>query len=302
MTIEAPVRQYRTIFAPSTPEERTQNFENYWHYTLASDGDLFEDQKTLSIKNQILLDFQNNQVRSRQPLPQPGKFYRNYIRLQEDPGTLDSKTLLLTCIYKFARHEWTGISAAWETTPPFEQTKTLTDKISRYHLCEEFCHVRLFHEMFRTFHLDEVEWVPMGRFSRWLYGYFSKLPENVMSTPAFLSELMGLTFYLHLDALLDEVLHDEPEARGRIRDLLHEIMVDELAHIGQRRNYLGERAIRWAKRLFPWMVRGFWRDIPEGKILFNIPRMIQDGLAFDYRSVPRHLLARTWVPSYCRLD
>ena len=60
-----------------------------------------------------------------------------------------------------------------------------------------------------------------------------------MSTPAFLSELMGIAFYLHVDRLLDEIFAEEPEARDRIRALLQEIMVDELAHIGQRRNYIG---------------------------------------------------------------
>ena len=75
-------------------------------------------------------------------------------------GTLDRPTLLLTFLYKFARHEWVGISAAWDATPTFAESTHLTDKISRYHLAEEFCHMRLFGEMFATFRLDAVELVP----------------------------------------------------------------------------------------------------------------------------------------------
>jgi hypothetical protein len=154
--------------------------------------------------------------------------------------------------------------------------------------------------MFLTFHLDEVQWVPVGRISRMAYRVLPRLPEKIMSGPAFLTELMGMTFYLHVDRLLDSVLADEPEAKDRIRALLHEIMVDELAHIGQRRNYLGRMALPLAKKMFPWLMRMFWNDIPEGKLLFDIPQMTREGLAFDYQQVPTQLLTRSWIPSYCQ--
>jgi hypothetical protein len=80
--------------------------------------------------------------------------------MQDNPETLDQRTRLLTFLYKFARHEWIGISAAWDATPTMAESRRTTGKISRYHLSEEFCHIRLFEEMFRTFHLDKVEWAP----------------------------------------------------------------------------------------------------------------------------------------------
>ena len=84
------------------------------------------------------------QIRSRKPLPDPELFYRNYVAVKDDPRDLDPRTRLLTCLYKFARHEWVGISAAWDTTPAYSDDAPVKDRISRYHLCEEFCHVRLF--------------------------------------------------------------------------------------------------------------------------------------------------------------
>lgn len=293
---------YRTIFAPSTPKERSNNFESYWQYTLKNDGDILEEEKTLALKHEKLLNFQKNKVRSRRPLDHPERFYKNYIRMTDNPKELDKKTLLLTCIYKFARHEWAGISAAWETIPSFSEAKTTQEKISRYHLCEEFCHVRLFNEMFRTFQLDQVVWEPMGKLTRWSYRFFSQMPEHVMATPAFLSELMGLSFYFHLDRLLDVHFADEPEAKARIRELLDEIVVDELAHIGQRRNFMGNFAVKQARKIFPAMVWAFWRSIPESKILLDVRQMIRDGLAFDYAQVPSRLIHRTWVPSYCQVS
>ncbi len=291
---------HRSIFTPSTTQERADNFESYWEFTQSHDGEILEDRRELTRKNQLLSGFQNNPVRSRKPLPDPERFYRNYVRMHDDPRTLDRKTLLLTFLYKFARHEWVGISAAWDSIPTMAQSRKTSDKISRYHLCEEFCHVRLFHEMFRTFHLDRVEWVPLGKWMGRTYRLFPHFPEALMSPPAFVSELMGLTLYLHIDRILDEVFEDEPEARDRVRALLREIMTDEMAHVGQRRNFIGPIGLRVSRAMVAPMYRMFFRDMPEAKLLFDIDQMIRDGKAFDYSTIPPDVLQRSWIPSYCR--
>ena len=288
-----------SIFTSATRRVRNQNFEDYWTYTQRHDGPILEDEKNLSVKKKILADYQDRPVRSRRPLPDPERFYRNYVAMQEDPSTFDRKTLLLTFLYKFARHEWVGISAAWDGVPSMAQSKSTTDKISRYHLCEEFCHIRLFHEMFRTFQLDRVEWVPLGPVLGRIYRIFPYFPESIMSPPAFVSELMGLTLYLHIDKLLDDVFADEPEARDRVRALLHEILADELAHVGQRRNFMGAIGLKVSEWMVEPMYRMFFRDIPEAKLLFDVDRMVADGKAFDYSTIPAHIFPRSWVPTYC---
>lgn len=294
-----PQTTYRSLFTPCTLQERKDNFHSYWAFSQKHAGELFEEDRDLAEKRAKLKYFQDHPVRSHNPLIDPEAFYRNYVVLKDDPSQLDKKTLLLTCIYKFARHEWVGISGAWDAIPTMAKSKRVEDKISRIHLAEEFCHVRFFHEMFRTFHLDRVEWVPLGPKMRKVYRIFPKIPEVIMAGPAFVTELMGITFYQHVDAVLDDVFADEPEARGRIRELLHEIMVDELAHIGQRRNFIGRIGIRLAKKMVSPLYRLFYRDIPEARYLFNIDQMVADGLAFDYGQVKAELLARSWVPSYC---
>lgn len=291
---------YQSIFSPSTRKTRKENFENYWGFTQKHSGTLFENEQDLSKKKERLGYFQKHAVRSKQPLPSPELFYRNYVVMQDDPSTFDRKTLLLSCIYKFARHEWVGISAAWDYLPALSQAQSLTDKISRYHLCEEFCHVRFFHEMFRTFHLDQVEWVPLGKWMNRIYKSFPYFPEFLMSAPAFVTELMGITFYTHVDRLLDTVFADEPEARDRLRELLYEIMVDELAHIGQRRNYMGALGIRFAQWQIRPLFKMFFKDIPESKYLLDVDQMIQEALSFDYTTIPQKLLSQSWVPSYCQ--
>jgi hypothetical protein len=293
---------YRSIFTDATPRERQVNFEDYLAFTRSQNGELFEAEKDLAAKRQKLRAFRARPVRSRRPLADPAQFYRNHVAFQDDPATIDRKTLLFTSLYKVARHEWVGISAAWDATPRLEQSRTTTAKISRYHLAEEFCHMRYFDEIFRTIQLDQVAWVPLSPLKQRLYRLFPGIPNAVKDPAAFVTELLGITFYRHIDALLDQLLGDEPEACQRIRELLHEIMADELSHIGQRRNFLGRRGTRMARWIVGPLFRAFLRDVPESVYLFDINQMIQDGLSFDYSEVPADLLERTWVPSYCRQE
>lgn len=294
--------RYRSIWSPSTPQERAANFESYWAYTRKRDGALLVEARDLEVRRERLAFLAAHPVRSRRPLADPERFYRNALALTDDPRTLDRRTLLFTFLYKFARHEWIGVSAAWEVLPPPRPSEPIIETISRYHLCEEFSHMRLFHQMFLACQLDRVEWVPAGRLLAGTYRTLSRLPGSLLAPPAFVSELMGLTVYRHLDRLLDDVLADEPEARGRIRELLLEIMADELAHVGQRRNFLGPGGVRAARALLVPMYRLFFRDLPETRLLFDFEQMIRDGAAFDYRAIPEEVIARSWVPSYCRAE
>ena len=102
------------------------------------------------------------------------------------------------------------------------------------HLAEELCHVRLFHEMLITCGLNRVKWVPFGAIKKKIYEQFPKLPDFLINAPAFVTELMGVTFYCHLDRLIDELLAEEPEVHKRLKELLDEITIDEVAHVGTR--------------------------------------------------------------------
>ena len=294
-------QHHRSIFTPATSTERRRNFADYLAFALRQDGDILEADRDLARKRERLDAFRANPVRSRRPLSDPERFYRNHVEWKDDPAAADPKTLLLTCIYKVARHEWIGISAAWDAGASLSPSSTTMDRISRYHLAEEFCHMRLFEEMFRTFHLDRVAWVPLDPFKQRLYRLFPVIPDVLKDPPAFVSELLGLTFYLHVDALLDDVLSDEPEACSRVRELLREIMIDELAHVGQRRNFLGPVGTRLARAIVPVFFRAFLHDIPETPHLFDVARMVLDGVGFDYGRLPGGILERSWMPSYCRL-
>lgn len=295
------IKKYRSVFSPATRQERKENFDNYWEFSQCHGGELFEQDRDLAKKRAKLKQFQENPVKLRKPLADPDAFYRNYVALHDDPESLDRMTLMLTAIYKFARHEWVGIKGAWDAVPDMANSHTVEDKISRVHLAEEFCHVRIFEEMLRTCGLDRVEWVPLSPFKEKIYEQFPKLPGFLMDAPAFVTELMGVTFYCHLHRLFDDVLADEPEVRDRLKDLLDEITLDEVAHVGQRRNFIGPLGIKISKLLVRPFYTMFFNDIPEVGRLFNVSQMIKDGEAFDYNDLSAHLIERSWIPSYCKI-
>ena len=77
-------------------------------------------------------------------------------------------------------------------------------------------------------------------------------------------------------------------------------MTDELAHVGQRHNFLGPVGLRMAHMTLKSMYRAFFRDIPETKLLFDVEQMVKDGKTFDYSTIAPQMIERSWVPSYCK--
>src|SRR5207247_8247737 len=120
--------------------------------------------------------------------------------------------------------QYAAMSAACRPTERITESTSMIAKIGLYHLCEEFSHMRLFQEIFRTLHLDKVEWVPLGKWMSRMYRLFPLFPEAVLAPPAFVSELMGLTVYQRLDGVLDAILDYAPEARERGRTLLRAVL------------------------------------------------------------------------------
>ena len=294
-------RQYKSIYSLDVCPERDKIREDYWEFITRTSGKLDEPKRQLAGKMDLLQRFTSNPVRARKPLLDPSVFYRNYVDLKDDPDTIDRKTLLLMALYKFARHEWMGIEACWKAGPDMAHAKTLQDKIDRHHLAEEFHHVRMFDEIFRTFHLDDVKWVPAGGLTKIIYWFAPRVPGSIVDPPAMTSELMGIMFYRQVCRVLDEILEDEPEAKQRLRAIYDEIIVDELSHVGQRRNPITNLGLRIARWQLKPMTRVFFKDCPEGQYLFNQEQMVEEGLAFDYSVVPDSIMKRIWVPEFFHL-
>lgn len=292
--------KYLSVFTLATEQQRKENFEDYWQFTQQHGGELFEAEKDLAKKRARLQYFKENPVKLREPLADPDAFYRNYVEMKDDPKSLDRMTLMLTGMYKFARHEWVGIKGAWDVVPDMANSHSVEDKISRIHLAEEFCHWRLFDEMLRTCGLDKIEWMPLSPWKEWVYEQFPKVPGFLMDPPAFVTELMGVTYYFHLHRLFDDILAEEPEVRQRMKELLDEITIDEIAHVGQRRNFIGPIGTKVSMLMVKPLYTMFFKDIPEVGELFDVKQMIAEGEAFDFNEVPDYMIERSWIPSYCK--
>jgi hypothetical protein len=292
---------YKGIFAPVSPSDRTRAFEDYWTYLLMRDGALQEEVQSLEYKSQYYQRLQMRPVVAQRPLTpaQTMAELSALLALQYSPQT-DRRLLALTAIYKFASHEAAGIRAAWTATPSWERCRNLTDRITRYHLCEEFCHLRLFAEMFKVCRLH-VDWPPLSRLARAAYAAFARFPGWCLDPLAFGSEVMGMMFYRHMWGILEEVFAQEPEVVRRLHELLAEIMVDELGHIGERRSFLGNSGVKVARKVLPMMIRRFFADIPEVEGLLDVDQMVQEALRFDYSGIESTITERAWIPAYCQV-
>jgi len=295
------ITRYKEIFAPASRSHRSRAFEDYWAYLLMRDGALQEEVQSLEFKTHYYQSLQTRPVCTQQPLTQAQTMAElsDLLATQHSPQA-DQRLLALTAIYKFASHEAAGIRAAWTATPSWERCRNLTDRITRYHLCEEFCHLRLFAEMFKVCRL-RVDWPPLSWPARTAYGAFARLPGWCLDPIAFASEVMGMMFYRHTWRVLEEVFTPEPEVLRRLHELLAEIMVDELGHIGERRSFLGNTGVKVARTVLPVMIRRFFADIPEGEGLLDVNQMVQDAMAFDYSGIDRAITERAWIPAYCQV-
>jgi hypothetical protein len=297
----AQITRYKAIFAPASPADRRRAFEDYWAYLLRRDGALQEEAQSLEHKMAYYQSLQARPVHARRPLtPAPTMAALSDLLATQHRLQTDRRLLTLTLIYKFASHEAAGIRAAWLVTPSWKHCRSLTDRITRYHLCEEFCHLRLFAEMFKLFAL-RVEWPLFSWPIRTAYGAFARCPNWLLAPLAFGSEVMGMTFYRHIWRVLEEVFAAETEALARLHELLGEIMVDELGHIGERRSFLGHTGVAFARQVLPVMMRRFFADIPEAEIILDVDQMVQEALAFDYSGIDLAITERAWIPAYCQV-
>jgi hypothetical protein len=297
----ARITRYKVIFTPASRSDRTRAFEDYWAYLLMRDGALQEEAQSLEHKTDYYQRLQVRPVRARQPLTLAQTMAElSDLLASQYPSQADRRLLALTTVYKFASHEAAGIRAAWQSTPSWERCRNLTDRITRYHLCEEFCHLRLFAEMFKVFTLG-VEWPRLSWSMRTAYGAFARFPHWLLAPIAFSSEIMGIMFYRHIWRVFEQVFATEPEVLERLHELLGEIMVDELGHIGERRSFLGNTGVKFARQVLPVMMRQFFAHMPEAAVILDVDQMVQEALAFDYSGIDAAITERAWIPAYCQV-
>jgi len=140
------------------------------------------------------------------------------------------------------------------------ESTSMLAKIGLYHSARNSDHMRLFQEIFPDVFISTGRMGAAREVDDRMYRLFPMFPEAMLAPPAFVSELMGLTVYGHIDGVPRRILADEPEARERVRALLREVMTDEWPTLASAGNFLGPLGCARLGLMVESMYRAFFRE------------------------------------------
>jgi hypothetical protein len=126
---------------------------------------------------------------------------------------------------------------------------------------QEAYHCRLLVELCRTCGIDFQPRRP-ALANRILISIMGTVPAAVKWVPGMAGEIVGAAVFgiLHSRTSL---FRERPEVEARLRDLLHDIWVDESIHISYLRAQNGRRALRFVRLLFPIVAWFLLSDMPK---------------------------------------
>jgi hypothetical protein len=58
--------------------------------------------------------------------------------------------------------------------------------------------------------------------------------------------------------------------------------------------------VKFARSVLPVMMRWFFADIPEAKMILDVDLMARKALTF-YRGIDAAITERAWIPAYCQV-
>jgi len=233
------------------------NFEAYWAYSLQHDGDYFKMRKILSRRetrspaSRLILFGRSDHW------PIPPAFYRNHVTMRDNPTPSIADPPPDIPLRSLRRHEYVGISSACGGTEPIAEVP-IDDRKDRLIIISARNSITA--AFFRRCSGPSSRprgICPLGKWMSPRVSHLPLFPEAAARAPAFVSELMGLTVYQHIDGVLDDTLHDEPEARERVRTLLRGSDDRRARPCRSRRNFLGHLGLRVAHRMVESMYRAF---------------------------------------------
>jgi hypothetical protein len=126
---------------------------------------------------------------------------------------------------------------------------------------QEFYHTRILLECCNSVGLD-VDILPPRLAMRVATNLMARLPERGRLPLTLAAEIVGCVFFALLLAHLD-YFDEEPEVRERLRDLIRDILIDEIGHVAYCRSGLSNAELAYARRLLPLMQRTLLNDMPE---------------------------------------
>jgi hypothetical protein len=167
---------------------------------------------------------------------------------------------------------------------------------------EETYHTRIFKEIVRLFGLD-FELRPPPRPIQQSVKLMAHLPESLSFTLLAAGELMGTVAFLELAERAERLLRDQPVVLACIRDLLDEILIDEVGHVTYLLGSMGPARLSivraTAKAYQRFTRRSYYKGMRDESVLAYMMNGIENyslGL-FPERVLRRAFFARAYWTS-----
>jgi hypothetical protein len=161
---------------------------------------------------------------------------------------------------------------------------------------EETYHTRIFKEIVALFGLD-FELRPPPRPIQQSVKLMAYLPESLSFTLLAAGELMGTVAFLELAERAERLLAGHPVILGRIRDLLDEILIDEVGHVTYLLGSMGPARLSvvraTAKAYQRFTRRSYYKGMRDDSVMTYMMNGIEN---YSLGLFPARVLRRAFVP------
>lgn len=161
---------------------------------------------------------------------------------------------------------------------------------------EETYHTRIFKEIVALFGL-EFELRPPPAPIQQSVKLMAYLPESLSFTLLAAGELMGTVAFLELAERAEKLLKDEPAILTRVRELLDEILIDEVGHVTYLLGSMGPARLSvvraTAKAYQRFTRRSYYHGMRDESVIAYMMRGIEN---YSLALFPERVLRRSFVP------
>ena len=161
---------------------------------------------------------------------------------------------------------------------------------------EETYHTRIFKEIVRLFGLD-FELRPPPRPIQQSVKLMAYLPESLSFTLLAAGELMGTIAFLELAERGERLLAGQPAVLARVRELLDEILIDEVGHVTYLLGSMGPVRLSTvratAKAYQRFTRRSYYKGMRDDSVLAYMMHGIEH---YSLALFPERVLRRSFVP------
>jgi hypothetical protein len=161
---------------------------------------------------------------------------------------------------------------------------------------EETYHTRIFREIVRLFGLDFELREPPRPIQRSVK-LMSVLPERLSFMLLAAGELMGTIAFLELAARAERLMKDHPTVLARVRELLDEILIDEVGHVTYLLGSMGGLRLNLvratAKAYQRYTRRSYYKGMRDESVMTFMMQGIEN---YSLALFPERVLRRAFVP------